>query len=159
MDNIIKELSKRYNELHKDFQSVQDLVNDINFVFDYTEEEQWLFYRMRSTMEEYCGALLRLIRFLKKQELEEHGIKDWSQYKKTDNTYIGVDVSDEGDHGACCQVCGDVIASHHCGKDADMDDACCQAAYDPNESQPVDVKPAITGESLEKLVGWTGPSV
>lgn len=124
MDKIIKELSERFNELHKDFQSVQDLVNDIDFVFDYTEEEQWLFYRMRSTMEEHCGALLRLIRYLKKQELEEQ--------------------------------------EHHCGQDCDCDDACCQAgspcgrsavAYDPNESQPVDTKPAITGESLRNLMG------
>ena len=138
MDNndIINELSKRYNELHKEFQSVQDLVNDIDFVFDYTEEEQWLFYRMRSAMEEHCGALLRLIRFLKKQEREEQGVKDWTQFKKTDSTYIGVDVSDEGDHGACTQVCGDdmfqtqhdpnfddvdpeqkAMAMHHCGQD------------------------------------------
>ena len=139
MDNsdIINELSKRYNELHKEFKSVQDLVNDIDFVFDYTEEEQWLFYRMRSTMEEYCGALLRLIRFLKKKEREEQGVKDWTQFKKTDSAYIGVDVSDEGDHGACTQVCGDdmfktqhdpnfddvdpeqkAMAMSHCGQDA-----------------------------------------
>lgn len=57
------------------------------------------------------------------------------------------------------QDLGDILAhcaemdTHHCGQDADMDDACCQAAYDPNESQPVDVKPAITGESLYKLLG------
>lgn len=38
---------------------------------------------------------------------------------------------------------------HHCGKDADMDDACCQAAYDPNESQPVDTAPM----SLHELTG------
>lgn len=117
--DIINELSKRYKELQEEFKSVQDLVNDIDFVFDYTEEEQWLFYRMRSTMEEHCGALLRLIRFLKKQELEEQGIKDWTQYKKTDSTHIGVDVSDEGDHGACSQVCGDGIDTHHCGQDAE----------------------------------------
>lgn len=57
------------------------------------------------------------------------------------------------------QDLGDIIAhcaeigTSHCGQDADMDDACCQAAYDPNESQPVDVKPAITGESLKDLLG------
>ena len=141
--DIINELSKRYKELQEEFKSVQDLVNDIDFVFDYTEEEQFLFYRMRSTMEEHLAALLRLIRFLKKQELEEQGIKDWSQYKKTDSDYIGVDVSDEGDHGACRQVCGDGIATqeHHCGQDASV--------QDPNESQPADAVP----ESLKKLVG------
>lgn len=102
--DIINELSKRYKELQEQFRSVQNLVNDIDFVFVYTEEEQHLFYRMSNAMEEHCGALLKLIRFLKKHELEENGIKDWSQYKKTDSAYIGVDVSDEGDHGACCQV-------------------------------------------------------
>lgn len=138
--DIINELSKRYKELQEEFKSVQDLVNDIDFVFDYTEEEQWLFYRMRSTMEEHCGALLRLIRFLKKQELEEQGIKDWTQYKKTDDTEIRVDVSNEGDHGSCCQVCGDAIATHHCGQDASV--------QDPNDSQPADTVPV----SLKELV-------
>ena len=109
--DIINELSKRYKELQEEFKSVQDLVNDIDFVFDYTEEEQHLFYKTSYAMEEHCAALLKLIRFLKKQELEEQNIKDWSQYKKTDSAYIGVDVSNEGDHGACCQVCGDAIAT------------------------------------------------
>lgn len=181
--DIINELSKRYNELQEEFKSVQDLVNDIDFVFDYTEEEQWLFYRMRSTMEEHCAALLRLIRFLKKQEREEQGIKDWTQFKKTDSTHIGVDVSDEGDHGACSQVCGDAIATHHCGQDAEeqhhnyraivegqgihihdgnvpLDQCGCikikgGQAQDLNESQPADTVP----ESLKELVGWQIVSV
>lgn len=63
------------------------------------------------------------------------------------------------------QDLGEIIANcvdidtNHCWQDVDMDDACCQAAYDPNESQPVDVKPAITGESLKELVGWQVVSV
>ena len=60
---------------------------------------------------------------------------------------------------ACKKCCDN---AHHCGQDCDYDDACCQAgspcgrsavAYDPNESQPVDTKPAITGESLRNLLG------
>lgn len=53
------------------------------------------------------------------------------------------------------QDIGEIIANcvdidiNHCGKDADMDDACCQAAYDPNESQPVDTAPM----SLHELTG------
>lgn len=153
--DIINELSKRYKELQEEFKSVQDLVNDIDFVFDYTEEEQWLFYRMRSTMEEHCAALLRLIRFLKKQELEEQGIKDWTQYKKTDSTHIGVDVSDEGDHGARCQVCGDDIATHHCGQDASCPvGGGCATVQDPNEPQPAD-----TRVSLNDLLGMEVISV
>lgn len=178
--DIINELSKRYKELQDEFKSVQDLVNDIDFVFDYTEEEQWLFYRMRSTMEEHCGALLRLIRFLKKQELEEQGIKDWSQYKKTDSTYISVDVSDEGDHGACSQVCGDAIATHHCGQDAEEPrhdyramvedqgihihdgnvplDQCGCIKIKVGNGNAVDEKPQIP-ESLKELVGMQIVSV
>lgn len=53
------------------------------------------------------------------------------------------------------QDLGDILAhcaemdTSHCGQDADMDDACCQAAYDPNESQPVDTAPM----SLHELTG------
>lgn len=66
------------------------------------------------------------------------------------------------------QDIGEIIANcvdidiNHCGQDCDCDDACCQAGspcgrsavtYDPNESQPVDVKPVITGDSLRNLLG------
>lgn len=47
------------------------------------------------------------------------------------------------------EIIDDDEYQHHCGKDADMDDACCQAAYDPNESQPVDTAPM----SLHELTG------
>lgn len=72
------------------------------------------------------------------------------------------------------QDLGDILAhcaemdTNHCGQDAgspcgcsavaydpnesqpvDLDDACCQAAYDPNESQPVDTAPM----SLHELTG------
>ena len=60
------------------------------------------------------------------------------------------------------EIIDDDEHQHHCGQDCDCDDACCQAGspcgrsavtYDPNESQPVDVKPAITGDSLRNLMG------
>lgn len=103
--DIIIELSKRYNELQKEFQSVQDLVNDIDFVFNFTEEEQWLFYRMRSTMEEHCGALLRLIRFLKKQAREE---SDGMFQTQHDPNFDDVDPEQKAQ----------AMAMHHCGQDA-----------------------------------------
>lgn len=52
------------------------------------------------------------------------------------------------DIGEIIANCADIDTSH-CGQDADMDDACCQAAYDPNESQPVDTAPM----SLHELTG------
>jgi len=128
--DIINVLSNRYNELQKEFQSVQDLVNDIDFVFDYTEEEQLLFYRMRSTMEEHSGALLRLIRYLKKQAQEESGGMFQTQH---DPNFDDVDPKQKA------------MAMHHCGQDADLDDACCQA----REKDPVgDASAAVKDSAM-----------
>lgn len=143
--DIINELSKRYKELQEEFKSVQDLVNDIDFVFDYTEEEQWLFYRMRSTMEEHCGALLRLIRFLKKQELEEQGHHCGQDAEEPRHDYRAM-VEDQGIH-----IHDGNVPLDQCG--------CIKIeggqAQDLNESQSADTVP----ESLKELVGMQAVSV
>lgn len=141
--DIINELSKRYNELQEEFKSVQDLVNDIDFVFDYTEEEQWLFYRMRSTMEEHCAALLRLIRFLKKQELEEQGHHCGQDAEEPRHDYRAM-VEGQGIHihdgNVPLDQCGCIKICKVGGGNASV--------QDPNESQPADTVP----ESLKELV-------
>lgn len=147
--DIINELSKRYNELQEEFKSVQDLVNDIDFVFDYTEEEQWLFYRMCSTMEEHCAALLRLIRFLKKQELEEQGHHSGQDAEEPHHNYRAM-VEGQGIHihdgNVPLDQCGCIKIKVGNGN---------ATVQDPNESQPADTVP----ESLKELVGMQVVSV
>lgn len=157
---VLASLEAEYKRAQRVIYSIRALVTDLNFEELMPDSQERCLMVDKLQAYDYIRTnLMNRIRFYRARVKREESIKDWSQYKKTDSTYIGVDVSDEGDHGACCQVCGDAIATHHCGQDADMDDACCQAAYDPNESQPVDTKPAITGESLKKLVGWQVVSV
>lgn len=148
--DIINELSKRYKELQKEFKSVQDLVNDIDFVFDYTEEEQWLFYRMRSTMEEHCAALLRLIRFLKKQEREEQGHHCGQDAEEPRHDYRAM-VEDQGIH-----IHDGNVPMDQCGciKISQVGDGNA-TVQDPNESHPADTVP----ESLKELVGMQIVSV
>ena len=50
--DIINELSVRYKEMVQEFRSIQDIVNDIDFVFDYNEDEQHLFYKLRAASED-----------------------------------------------------------------------------------------------------------
>ena len=157
---LLSKLEKEYNELSDKCNKLYTFIYSLDFKEKVPDSnEQCLLQEQHKRMEAYRTNLYQRIDFYRARVKREESIKDWSQYKKTDSTYIGVDVSDEGSHSECCQVGGDAIATHHCGNDADMDDACCQAAYDPNESQPVDTKPAITGESLKKLVGWQVVSV
>lgn len=140
--DIINELSKRYKELQEEFKSVQDLVNDIDFVFDYTEEEQWLFYRMRSTMEEHCAALLRLIRFLKKQEREEQGHHCGQDAEEPRHDYRAM-VEDQGIH-----IHDGNVPLDQCG--------CIK--IEVGNGNAVDEKPQVP-ESLQELVGMQIVSV
>lgn len=166
---VLASLEAEYKRAQRVICSIRALVTDLNFEELMPDsQERCLMVDELQAYDYIRTNLMNRIRFYRARVKREESIKDWSQYKKTDNTYIGVDVSDEGSHSECCQVCGDDIATHHCGQDADLDDACCQAGspcgrsavtYDPNESQPVDVKPAITGESLKELVGWQVVSV
>lgn len=127
-------LNKEYDDLNGKINRLNDFINRIDFeeiVND--EKERGLMIDQYIAMCRYRANLKARIRILRDQIENDKIIKDWSQYKNTDSVYIGVDVSDEGDHGACCQVCGDGIAT----------------VQDPNEHQPADT----AHESLRELVG------
>lgn len=197
---ILASLEAEYKRAQRVINSIRALITDLNFEELIPDSQERCLMEDELQAYDYIRAkLMNRIRFYRNRVKRDENIKDWSQYKKTDSVYIGVDVSDEGDHSACSQVCGDGIATHHCGQDecnrsglitleeavkdyvencdengrlkinlhhcgqdCDCDDACCQAGspcgrstatYDPNESQPVDVSPAITGESLRNILG------
>ena len=149
---LIQKLRAEYNDLNGKIARLNAFLCDIDFIKKVPDIiEQELMEGQLRAMKNYLYNLRGRIMFQEARQREE-SIKDWSQYKKTDSTYIGVDVSNEGSHSGCCQVCGDDIATHHCGQDAT-----CQVGdgsavvQDPNESQPAEV--LRTKEDVEKKLG------
>lgn len=130
---LLSKLEGEYNDLSDKCNKLYTFIYSLDFKEKVPDSnEQCLLQEQHKRMEAYRTNLYQRIDFYRCRVKREEGIKDWSQYKKTDSTYIGVDVSNEGSHSECCQVCGDDIATHHCGQDV-------RVRYDPNESQPVNV--------------------
>ena len=123
--DIINELSVRYKEMVQEFRSIQDIVNDIDFVFDYNEDEQHLFYKLRAASEDHCNAVLKLIRFLKVQEQSSQVCDDPIATKQP--------VYDPNE-----------------SQPVDQDDACCQARQCSRVDR--DAAPAASSESLKDLL-------
>lgn len=150
---VLASLEAEYKRAQRVIYSIRALVTDLNFEELIPDsQERCLMVDELQAYDYIRTNLMNRIRFYRARVKREESIKDWTQYKKTDSTHIGVDVSDEGDHGVCCQVCGDVIATHHCGQDAtcQVDDGSA-VVQDPNESQPAEE--LLTKEDVEKKLG------
>ena len=147
---VLASLEAEYKRAQRVIYSIRALVTDLNFEELIPDsQERCLMVDELQAYDYIRTNLMNRIRFYRARVKREENIKDWSQYKRTDSTHIGVDVSDEGDHGARCQVCGDDIATHHCGHDASCPvGGGCATVQDPNESQPADIH-----VSLKDLVG------
>lgn len=150
---VLASLEAEYKRAQRVIYSIRALVTDLNFEELMPDsQERCLMVDELQAYDYIRTNLMNRIRFYRARVKREESIKDWSQYKNTDSTYIGVDVSNEGSHSGCCQVCGDDIATHHCGQDAT-----CQVGdgsavvQDPNESQPAEV--LRTKEDVEKKLG------
>ncbi len=143
---VLASLEAEYKRAQRVIYSIRALVTDLNFEELMPDsQERCLMVDELQAYDYIRTNLMNRIRFYRARVKKEESIKDWSQYKKTDSTYIGVDVSNEGSHSECCQVGGDAIATHHCGQDAS-----CQVG---DGSAVVD-KPVITGESLKQLMDY-----
>lgn len=143
---VLASLEAEYKRAQRVICSIRALVTDLNFEELMPDsQERCLMVDELQAYDYIRTNLMNRIRFYRARVKREESIKDWSQNKKTDSTYIGVDVSNEGSHSECCQVCGDTIATHHCGQDAS-----CQVG---DGSAVVD-KPVITGESLKQLMDY-----
>ena len=141
---VLASLEAEYKRAQRVIHSIRALVTDLNFEELMPDsQERCLMVDELQAYDYIRTNLMNRIRFYRARVKREESIKDWSQYKKTDSTYIGVDVSNEGSHSGCCQVCGDDIATHHCGQDA--------VVQDPNESQPAEV--LRIKEDVEKKLG------
>lgn len=124
---VLESLESQYNKTRRAADSVRAFVTDINFEERVPDaQERWLMAEQLDAIEQVQTNLINRIRFYRDRVKRDENIKDWYQYKKTDSVSIGVDVSDEEDHGACCQV----------------DDG--NAAVD---------NPATTGNSLRNILG------
>lgn len=133
---VLEALENQYKHVRCLVDSVRTTITDLDFEDMVPDaDERFLMGGQLHAYEAVQDNLKNRIRFYRARIKREDGIKDWSEFKKTDRYSINVDVSREGDHST---------TQHHCGQDADMDDACCQAKGD---------KPAITGESLRNLLG------
>ena len=118
---VLALLEAEYKRAQRVIYSIRALVTDLNFEELIPDsQERCLMVDELQAYDYIRTNLMNRIRFYRARVKREESIKDWSQYKKTDSTCIGVDVSNEGDHGACSQVCGDDIATHHCGQDAKL---------------------------------------
>lgn len=116
---VLASLEAEYKRAQRVICSIRALVTDLNFEELMPDsQERCLMVDELQAYDYIRTNLMNRIRFYRARVKKEESIKDWSQYKKTDSTYIGVDVSNEGSHSECCQVCGDDIATHHCGQDA-----------------------------------------
>lgn len=116
---ILASLEAEYKRAQRVINSIRELVTDLNFEELIPDsQERCLMVDELQAYDYIRTNLMNRIRFYRNRVKRDENIKDWSQYKKTDSAYIGVDVSDEGDHSACSQVCGDAIATNHCGQDA-----------------------------------------
>ena len=154
---VLASLEAEYKRAQRVIYSIRALVTDLNFEELMPDsQERCLMVDELQAYDYIRTNLINRIRFYRARVKKEESIKDWSQYKKTDSTYIGVDVSNEGSHSECCQVGGDAIATHHCGQDATCPVGAGSASVQyPNESQPADPVP----ESLRELVGMQIVSV
>jgi len=142
---VLASLEAEYKRAQRVIYSIRALVTDLNFEELIPDsQERCLMVDELQAYDYIRTNLMNRIRFYRARVKREESIKDWTQYKKTDSTHIGVDVSDEGDHGARCQVCGDDIATHHCGQDTRRRDEaaaklcdllvkCRMAVYAPGE--------------------------
>ena len=116
---VLASLEAEYKRAQRVIYSIRALVTDLNFEELMPDsQERCLMVDELQAYDYIRTNLMNRIRFYRARVKKEESIKDWFQYKKTDNTYIGVDVSNEGSHSECCQVGGDAIATHHCGQDA-----------------------------------------
>jgi len=118
---VLASLEAEYKRAQRVIYSIRTFVTDLNFEELMPDsQERCLMVDELQAYDYIRTNLMNRIRFYRARVKKEESIKDWSQYKKTDSTYIGVDVSNEGSHSECCQVCGDGIATqqHHCGQDA-----------------------------------------
>ena|GEM_PF-2930333 len=115
---VLASLEAEYKRAQRVIYSIRALVTDLNFEELIPDsQERCLMVDELQAYDYIRTNLMNRIRFYRARVKREESIKDWTQDKKTDSTHICVDVSDEGDHGACSQVCGDDIATNHCGRD------------------------------------------
>lgn len=130
---VLASLEAEYKRTQRVISSTRALVTDINFdelIPD--SQERCLMVDELQAYDYIRTNLMNRIRFYRNRikankpepwEEPDNGINDWSKYEKTNRYKISVDVSSEGDHSACCQVCGDnITAQHHCGQDAKEED-------------------------------------
>lgn len=151
-ERILAQLLGEYKRVCCEADSVRICVNDIDFEETIPDaEERYLMVEQMKVNEEAQAVLRNRIRYYRNR-IKANKPEPWEENNafRTVETLCGPVNLINQDKVSKVEM-DDII--HHCGQDADMDDACCQAAYDPNESQPVDTKPAITGESLYKLLG------
>lgn len=134
---LIVSLSDEYNRVKEIADALRNDINSLDFEERMPDsQERYLLVEKLKTTEGYQTNLHNRIRFYR-HRIQVNKPQPW----EVDEAIRQQDVQNR-------PVCGDAIdtkvESHHCGLDADMDDACCQVKG---------VKPAITGESLRNLMG------
>lgn len=144
----LNKLTSEYDELCGRTNRLNDFINSIHFE-DVVEDakEQTLMIDQYLAMCRYRANLKARIRILRDQIKRDREMPPIQT--QHDPNFDDVDTEQKA------------MAMHHCGQDADMDDACCQA----REKRPVGddsaavEEPIITGDSLKELVGWQIVSV
>ena len=147
-ERILAQLLGEYKRVCCEADSVRICVNDIDFEETIPDaEERYLMVEQMKVNEEAQAVLRNRIRYYRNR-LKANKPEPWEENNafRTVETLCGPVKLVDQDKVSKVEM-EDI--THHCGKDADMDDVCCQAAYDPNESQPVDTAPM----SLHELTG------
>lgn len=153
---LYKDLVKEYDELDAFINSLDAFINSLDFeeqVPDFIERE--LLRGKRRCMSNYRDNLKARIKCIecqiKKEENDRQALDDWMSMKgKVINTLCGPVKLVNTDE------------QHHCGQDADCDDACCQARGNKEAPCPVDDGNAVGKEvpdSIKNLFGMQVVSV
>lgn len=136
-------LEKDYNRVRATTNALRCDISDLSFEERVQDpQERYLLVEKLKTLEGVQTNMLNLIRFYR-HKVNANKPEPWEEANaiRTINTPCGpVNLvnQDKVSKEELCEM------THHCGQDADMDDACCQVKG---------VKPAITGESLRNLMG------
>ena len=139
---LLSKLEEEYNEFSDKCNKLYTYIYSLDFITKVPDcNERCLMQEQHKRMESYRTNLYQRIDFYRNRVKTACGydvLVPWSEVlQQTLDEY----------RSACL---------HHCGQDADLDDACCQAreTCPVGDGSAVVEKPIITGESLKQLIDY-----
>ena len=130
-----------YGAMKSLFYKFDKMVAGIGFELLYPDEgEQRDIYRQRDALDDFCAALRRQIKFHQRKREVMEQMMFQTQH---DPNFDDVDPEQKAQ----------AMATHHCGQDADMDDACCQVRSSRVDHTAAPAAVKELPDSIAQLVG------